>query len=72
MADLKRTLASGEVSKAREMAHRLKGSAGMYGLPEVSETAGLIEQACVEQQGPELLAELVAELSQMVSSDVHP
>ncbi len=72
VADLKRTLAGGEVSKAREMAHRLKGSAGMYGLPEVSETAGLIEQACVEGQGPELLAELVAELWQMVSSDVHP
>ncbi len=39
----------------------------MYGLPEVSETAGLLEGACREGQSRALLSELLEELGDFVT-----
>ncbi|MFO0935866.1 MAG: ATP-binding protein [Gemmataceae bacterium] len=51
-----------ELVSLASLAHRLKGSAGMYGLPKISETAGLIEQAVRESQNSALLEELITDL----------
>jgi CheY-like chemotaxis protein len=61
--DLHATLDAGDRGKTAGLAHQLRGSAGMYDLPELSEIAGLIEDACREGQDASLIAELVAELS---------
>lgn len=37
--------ASDDRSEVKRIAHRLKGSAGSYGCPEISEAAGLVEAA---------------------------
>lgn len=45
-----------------DAAHRLRGSAAMYDLQDVSETAGLIEDANREGREFDLLGDLIAEL----------
>ncbi|HEY1190042.1 MAG TPA: PAS domain S-box protein, partial [Gemmata sp.] len=49
-------------ARVTELAHRLRGSAGMYGLPTVSEAAGKLEDACRSGAEGAPLAELVAAL----------
>lgn len=63
---IERAVADGDLARAEGLAHRLKGSAGMYGLAEVSDTAGLIEEACREGQTTDLITELVIELHEVV------
>jgi HPt (histidine-containing phosphotransfer) domain-containing protein len=46
-----------------ELAHRLRGSAGMYGLPAVSVTAGRLEDACRSGQAVDRLEALLAALA---------
>lgn len=59
-------LGAGDTDLVARLAHKLRGSAGMYDLPKVSECAGLLEDACRENQDPTLLAELLAELTDAV------
>jgi PAS domain S-box-containing protein len=61
--DMQRLLERGQFKELAAAAHKLRGSAGMYGFPELSETAGLLEDACTEGQSPDLLRELLAELT---------
>ena len=70
MAIIAAALEGKDRSKLEFLAHRLKGSAGMYGFQEVSETAGLLEQACREGQEFGLVGELVEELQQSVSKAI--
>ncbi|QJW98019.1 PAS domain S-box protein [Frigoriglobus tundricola] len=50
------------ITHLSELAHRLRGSAGMYGLPAVSEAAGRVEDGCRAGQAVPQLEGLVATL----------
>jgi HPt (histidine-containing phosphotransfer) domain-containing protein len=67
LQDLTAALSSGNHTRVAALSHKLKGSAGMYGLPEISETAGLLEAACQEGQSRALLSELLEELGDLVA-----
>jgi signal transduction histidine kinase/DNA-binding NarL/FixJ family response regulator len=60
---LSEALRTGDVPGLTSLAHRLRGSAGMYGLPQLSETASRLEEACRAGQTPAQLAEVFEELS---------
>jgi CheY-like chemotaxis protein len=49
-----------------QMAHKTRGSAAMYGFTELSETAGLLEDAAREGQDRSLLRELLDEMDKIV------
>jgi CheY-like chemotaxis protein/HPt (histidine-containing phosphotransfer) domain-containing protein len=49
-------------SAVASLAHQLRGSAGMYSFSELSESAGLVEDAILEKQEPELINELIKDL----------
>jgi CheY-like chemotaxis protein len=53
-------------------AHKLKGSAGLYGFSNLGELAGLIEAASNENQPQELLLELVRELESCIETQNNP
>ncbi len=53
---------SGDWSQLGTLAHQLSGSAPMFGLTLVGETAGLLAEAIAEGQDPSLLRELIEEL----------
>lgn len=67
VSELAATRDAGDVAKLAALAHRLKGSAGMYRMSAVSETAGLLESACREGQDAGLIAELIDELTSQVA-----
>ena len=50
------------------LAHLLRGSAGMYGFNAITVTAGLLEDACNEEQGEELIKELMSELHELIEA----
>ena len=52
----------GDRDRAAREAHKIRGNGGMYGYPELSEIAGLIEDASREEQDVSLLDELLDEL----------
>lgn len=56
---VRHAIQSRNYSDAVKVTHRMKGSAAMYGLPEVSEVAGLLESAISENRDPELLEDLL-------------
>ena len=47
-------------------AHRLRGAAGMYGYPELTEVAGRVEDAARAGEGETALAPLLAGLAALV------
>jgi CheY-like chemotaxis protein/HPt (histidine-containing phosphotransfer) domain-containing protein len=49
-----------------QLAHKARGTAGMYGFPDLAETARLIEEAVRENQDRMLLKELLDELEALV------
>ena len=49
-----------------QMAHKTRGTAAMYGFTELSETAGLLEDAADEGQDRSLLRELLDEMDEIV------
>ncbi len=53
---------SGDIAVVRDQSHKLKGSAGMFGLAEIGIKAGEVEAACKKGDGPETIRLLVAEL----------
>ncbi len=60
-------LEAGDLALLSSLAHQIKGSAGMYGMPAVGETAGLVEEAVRENQDRSLVLELLQELKAAVS-----
>lgn len=67
IAEFRKAVSEWDHKTLRGAAHRLRGSASMYGLPEVAETAGLIEDACGEGRDFDLLMDLVGELDALVA-----
>ncbi|MEI7683770.1 MAG: PAS domain S-box protein, partial [Planctomycetota bacterium] len=65
VADLRRAFAVGDMRGVKALAHRNKGTAGIFGFPELSETAGLLEQAIAESQHESLVAELIEEFDRI-------
>jgi HPt (histidine-containing phosphotransfer) domain-containing protein len=61
------TAGSKDFSKIAALAHKLKGSSGMYGFPKLSAVAKTLEKASKEQQN-ELLEGALKELEHVVSS----
>ena len=57
--------ATGDTHQFAILAHRLRGSAGMFGMPEVSEVAGCLDDAFREKQDDECILGLLHELSQV-------
>ncbi|QEG30716.1 Signal transduction histidine-protein kinase BarA [Gemmata obscuriglobus] len=55
-------LREGNMLRVSELAHQLRGSAGMYGLPHISAAAGSVEDACRAGCGAAQLDELVGYL----------
>lgn len=53
----------GDMSGLASLAHRLRGSAGMYGFPQLSETASRLEEACRAGQTPAQVTGIFEELS---------
>src|SRR5262249_17904979 len=51
-------LRGGDLVLAGKLAHKLRGSGGMYGFPDLGETAGLLEDAAREGQPGEGLGDL--------------
>jgi HPt (histidine-containing phosphotransfer) domain-containing protein len=49
----------GEWDRLRDEFHKLKGTGKTYGLPEVTELGGLLEEACVQQ--PHSLSKVFSE-----------
>jgi CheY-like chemotaxis protein len=60
------TLAADDQDALAKLAHKLRGSAAMYGFPYLSETAGLLEDAARKRQDRELLRELFDEMAATV------
>ncbi|MDY3552882.1 response regulator [Gemmata sp. JC717] len=55
-------LREGDLGRVSELAHKLRGSAGMYGLPHISAAAGAVEDACRAGHGATQLGALVGSL----------
>jgi CheY-like chemotaxis protein len=62
--ELRQAFGAGDLRRVKALAHRNKGTAGIFGFPELSETAGLLEEAIAENQHVSLLQELVDEFCQ--------
>lgn len=64
MTRMKEASTTGDLATLQHSAHQLKGSAAVYGLTEVSETARRIEQQADEKADPETLRATLDELLQ--------
>lgn len=62
--------ARNDLSSALSGAHKIRGSAALYGFPYVTETAGLIESAILEGQAPEIIEDLIRELTTLAGEIV--
>jgi CheY-like chemotaxis protein len=71
MQQLRAALAADDRPALAQLAHKTRGSAAMYGLPELAELAGLIEAAVREGQDRDLLAELLGELENEARRQGH-
>lgn len=70
LAELKEAHGSGDWERLRSIAHRLKGSAGMLGLPRLSAAAKGVEYAAKAQEaerGQEALGELALAISETMA-----
>jgi PAS domain S-box-containing protein len=63
---IREALEIGNFPLLSSLAHQTSGAAGMYGFTNVSETAGLLEEAVRESQNVSLLRELIEELEAAV------
>lgn len=72
LAGLRRAKKEGDISEIERLSHRLAGSAGSFGFPEISRLALIVNEGC-QADAAELelaLNELIAMLDQMnVGSD---
>lgn len=62
LAQLETTLSANDVETVGKLAHKLRGSAGMYGLPDVSAAAGELEEACRSARPADELAGLLGKV----------
>jgi CheY-like chemotaxis protein len=67
VARFRAMMASGDLRGVGSLAHQIRGVGGMYGYPEMTETAALIEDAVFERREGGLLEELVEEFAGMVA-----
>jgi len=67
LARLRRAKEEGDISGVGRLAHRLAGSAGSFGFPEISRLALIVDEGCrAGAAAPELaLNELMAVLDQL-------
>ena len=63
---MRTALVAEERASLARLAHKTRGAAGMYGFPDLAETAGLLEDAVRENQDGVLLQELLDELETLV------
>ncbi len=66
IADLTRAVARGDLTRAAERAHQLRGSGGMYGYAALSTSAGRLEDAIRAGQYPQQVETLAAELAALL------
>jgi PAS domain S-box-containing protein len=66
LQELSDTASAKDSTKMAALAHKLKGSSGMYGFPQLSAVAKSLEKACKEQDD-ELLTEALHELEKIIS-----
>ena len=64
MRNLRAALTAEDRTTLMQLAHKMRGAAAMYGLTDLAEMAGLIEDAVREGQDRDLLAELVGEMEE--------
>ncbi len=62
VAEMRGALQSGEMGRLSMLAHRLKGAAGCYGFPEITQQAALVETAARQGRGAEAIASGLASL----------
>jgi PAS domain S-box-containing protein len=62
--ELRQAFGAGDLRRVKALAHRNKGTAAVFSFPELSEIAGLLEEAIGENQDGSLLRELVDEFCQ--------
>ncbi len=55
-----------DLTRVATLAHQVRGVGGMYGFPQLSELAGLIEDATGDAQDLDLIAELIDDLGEMI------
>ena len=67
LAGLRQAQKEGDTSEVKRLAHRLAGSAGSFGFPEISRLALIVDEGCpFGAATPEVaLNELIAVLDQM-------
>ncbi|MGF1583293.1 MAG: PAS domain S-box protein [Gemmataceae bacterium] len=66
LADMWRAFYEQNWASLQSHAHQMRGSSAMYGYGQLGETSHLIEEAILEEQGPELLEELLQEMDAQV------
>jgi PAS domain S-box-containing protein len=62
--EMQQAFTSRDLRRVKALAHRNKGTAAIFGFPDLSTTAGLLESAVAENQDESLLKELVDEFCQ--------
>jgi signal transduction histidine kinase/DNA-binding NarL/FixJ family response regulator len=60
-----RAYQSSDIATLRRLVHQLKGAAGGYGFPKITEVAGVVEAAIVEGQDPSTVRPKVEELASL-------
>jgi PAS domain S-box-containing protein len=68
MQECHTALEQGNWGQLQKLVHSMKGTAGMYGYMTLSETAALLDQAISERQDPQLLTELLEEMTHIVAA----
>lgn len=71
LAEIESLFQKRELTAVAKLAHQTKGAGGMYGYPELSETAALLEDAVREQQSPDLIGDLIREFGLLVDKIVR-
>ena len=66
--EIKNALVAGDRDAMLKLAHNLKGSAGMYGFPSITEVSASIVALIREGGATERLEELVEQLSEFVAA----
>jgi len=59
-------LTRGDLDELRQLAHQLKGAAGGYGFPPITESASQLESQLIDQAPLEQIANTVSELAMLV------
>ncbi len=66
LRELRQAFDRRDADRVATIAHQLRGSGGMYGFAELSEIAGLVEDAVRELRPRDLIADLFSELAESI------